>query len=182
MSKKKEENQAQDPTLSGKRRTSLIIYLAILFLAALAVVTLSLVIQIRGNTEQYNTISQKAYALQEKNEELQKEKETQRQEYETLRQEADRLTKENEQLRTQIETQQSEYAQLQEKLDAANAQTDRILLAYDLLSDVRAAAEAQDSTAFQNAVKTLEPLYSCLNERAQAEYDALLNAMTPEEP
>lgn len=59
-----------DNGLSRKKRMALVMYLAVLFIAALAVVTLSLVIQIHGNTEQYNTISAKAYELQEQNQQL----------------------------------------------------------------------------------------------------------------
>lgn len=59
-----------DGSLSRKKRMALVMYLAVLFIVALVIVTLSLVIQIHGNTAQYNTIAEKAYGLQEKNQEL----------------------------------------------------------------------------------------------------------------
>lgn len=177
-----QETPAQDGTLSYKKKMSLITYLAILFLAALAVVTVSLVIQIRNNTQEYNTIAEKAYALQEENEGLMKENASQRQDVERLQAEADRLTGENAQLSTQLAEQQTQNSQLETANEALTEQNDGILQAYDLLADAKAAAEQQDDEAFQKAAKAMEPLYQYLSERAQAEYDALLNAMTPEEP
>ena len=180
--KQPQVDSKQDVTLSDKKKTSLVTYLAILFLAALAIVTVSLIIQIRGNTEEYNTIAEKAYALQEENEGLQKENETQRQERDQLQHEADRLTEENAQLRTQLEEQQAQNSQLEAANESLNNQIGLVSQAYDLLSDAKAAAARQDDEAFRTALKALEPLYQCLSEQAQAEYDALLDAMTPEEP
>lgn len=77
------ENTA-DSGLSRKKRMALIVYLAILFIVALAVVTLSLVIQIRGNTEQYKTFADKAQLLQEENRELMEERDRIRQAYDLL--------------------------------------------------------------------------------------------------
>lgn len=66
-SAKRSAQDTPDNSLSRKRKLALIAYLAILFIVALAVVTLSLVIQIHNNTEQFQTITEKAYNMQEEN-------------------------------------------------------------------------------------------------------------------
>lgn len=70
ISAAEKEAETQIFSLSRKKRMALISYLAILFIVALAVVTLSLVIQIHRSTSENVTFAEKAQTLQEENQEL----------------------------------------------------------------------------------------------------------------
>lgn len=180
MSKKEtaaEQTEAAvtDSSLSYKRRMALIVYLAILFIVALAIVTLSFVIQIKNNTQQYNTISEKAHALQLDNETLQKENAEQANEAVKLQAELDKLQTKYDALADDYDEQMTENAQLQEANDELTAQCVNILHAYDLLAAAKEAKEQNDAAAFEKAMAALEPIYSSLSAQAQEEYDALLD-------
>lgn len=165
------ENEAEiktDPSLSRKKRVALVIYLAILFIVALAVVTLSLVIQIHKNTEENNTFAEKAQTLQEENEEL-------RQEIALLQKDNDTLTKENDSLT-------AENATLTDENDALKKQNEDTVKAYDLLAQAKAALDAEDDDAFRAAMDELAPLSDILSAQAKTEYNELLDAMADHTP
>ncbi len=165
----KETEIKVDPSLSRKKRMALIIYLAILFIVALAVVTLSLVVQIHKNTEENITFAEKAQTLQEENESL-------RQEISRLQKDNDTLTKENEDLQTRVTTLEEQNTELQEANEELTTQNDNIRQAYELLAEAKAARESGDMDTFQKVIEQLEPLYQYLSEKAQAEYDALIDS------
>lgn len=177
-----EENEAVevDTSLSRKRRMALIMYLAILFLVALAIVTVSLVVQIKNNTEQFNTISQKAHALQLDNEQLQKENAKNQNELSQLQAELDRLQGDKDALQTELDAQKEENAQLEGANEALAKQCEDTVTAYELFAEAKAAREQKDEEAFEKAMEALEPIYRNLSEQAQAEYDALLDELNPD--
>ncbi len=172
MKKQPTENDTEvkaDPSLSRKKRVALVLYLAVLFIVALAVVTLSLVIQIHKNTEENNTFAEKAQVLQEDNETL-------RHNIAALQRDNDSLTKKAEDLQAKVTALEEEKTQLQDANEELKTQNENTLLAYDLLADAKTARENGDMDAFRKAIDQLEPLYQCLSEKAQAEYDALIDA------
>lgn len=169
ISAEKEAEVQTDPALPRKKRMALIVYLAILFIAALVIVTLSLVIQIHRSTTENATFADKAQSLQTENETL-------RQQVSDLQKEKDALVTENGQLQAELDAQTEENGQLQAANDELEEQNGNIRKAYDLLSEAKAARESGDEEAFQAAVEQLEPLYQYLSETAQAEYDALIDA------
>lgn len=164
-----------DPGLSRKKRMALIVYLAILFIVALIIVTLSLVIQIHGNTEQYSTISEKANALQAKNEALQEEKDKLKDENAALLSEVDGLQNENTALAQENETLKNDYDTLQK-------QSEDTAKAFDLLLKARDAYDAQDEEAFRAAMDELAPLSQYLSSQAQEVYNELLDSMATHTP
>lgn len=185
MSKKTtaaDENAAVevDNSLSRKRRMALITYLAILFVVALAIVTLSLVIQIKNNTQQFNTISEKAHALQLDNEQLQKENAKQQNDAVRQQAELDKLQSQLDTLQSQLDEQKEQIATLQESNDALSEQCEHTVQAYELLAKAKEARAEGDEEALAMAMDALEPIYQTLSIQAQAEYDAILDEMNPD--
>lgn len=178
---KKPEQQA-DNSLSRKRKLALVAYLAILFIVALAVVTLSLVIQIHNNTEQYQGIAEKAYILQEENVKLKREQSTQASELSSLQSEAEALRADAEAKQAENETLTAENATLKDENDALKKQYDDTVKAYDLLAKAKAAFEANDEEGFRAAMDELAPLSENLSEQAKTAYGELLNSMAAHTP
>lgn len=178
-----EQNVPQvDNSLSRKRKLALIAYLAILFIVALAVVTLSLVIQIHNNTEQYQGIAEKAYILQEENVKLKREQTTQESELAALQSEAEQLRADAEAKQAENETLTAENATLKDENDALQKQYADTVKAFDLLAKAKAAFDAEDEDAFRAAMDELAPFAEALSAQAKTEYNTLLNALTEHTP
>lgn len=155
------------PTLPRKRRLALVSYLALLFVVALAIVTLSLISQIQSNKDQYNTIAAKAQALQADNAQLQAE-------YDTLLRDYTQEIKQSAALQSQLQRVQEDSTQLQGDLDALSAEKQETLTAYDLLTQAMSAAIKQDKPAFTQAMTQLADVQDKLPEQAQPYYKELL--------
>lgn len=163
--------------LSRKKRLALISYLAILFIVALAVVTLSLVIQIHRDTEKNTTIAERAYALQEENEQFEAQIESQADEIDALQEEAEELRTNSESLQAEVDRLTEENTQLSGEIDGLNTQLENTQKAFDLLLKAEAAYVAEDAKSFIDLMDELAPLAEQLPEEAAAEYNTLVAAL-----
>lgn len=171
------EQETPQPALSGKRRSALVIYLAILFIVALAVVTLSLVIQIHNNTEQYQTIAERAYSLQEENTQLARQQESQAAEILALQEDVETLRTDAEEKQTELDRLSGENDALRSEADTLKEDIEKTQLAYSLLAKAKDAYEKEDAGTLLSVMDELTPLKDWLGVEAKTEFNALLTAL-----
>lgn len=191
MKQKEKERTTDEIVLAHKRRTALVLYLAILFVAALAFVAISLFSQnqkmntknqeLRDNSE---SVLDRAEKLQDRNRELQEENkkldeqikalENVSAEYDILFEEFQTLQQKNQELQTQVEEQQTTLTEQKQALQDKDA-------AADLLLQAQAAFAAADTEAFRATMEALKPLQEQLSTEGKALYQTLLETLQPSE-
>ena len=186
MKKDKETQKTTDEiVLAHKRRTALVLYLAILFVAALIFVIVSMVSQNQKLKDSSASALDKAVALQDNVRDLKQQVRTLTKEKQELANENQALTEEIANYTAQIEsleTLQTQFEDLQAEYEAASQQLEEKNLASDLLIRAQNALTEENEEAFLAAMQELAGHTSQLSEAQTALYEALTAALPEQEP
>lgn len=172
--------ETNEVVLAHKRRTALILYLAILFGAALLFVIVSMVSQNQKLMDTSNSALDRAEALQSENRELQDQNQALTERIETLESEqADALAQAEQaaSVHSELEKAHDElsasYAALEQENEALKKTSEEIKTAYDLLLTAQAASEDGKKSEFQSAMDALSPMKELLGEEGLALFELL---------
>ncbi|MBR6425315.1 MAG: hypothetical protein IKS29_05130 [Oscillospiraceae bacterium] len=177
--------ESKQARLQEKRRRALLTYLAILFCVAFLLVMLSFLRQLRQNNTTISELSQTSTSALANAQRLQEDNASLEKQVSQLQSEIAQMRTELSEAQSQAQAAQEEIAPLEEKLkealdkaEALQAELDdnqERLKAYDLLSRLQTAPEAER----QKLAAELEPLLKLLDEPAQEVFREL-TAPAPE--
>lgn len=177
-----------------KRRTALILYLLVLFMAAMIFVVFSMLSQNKKLTNTNASALERAQALQDENRKLDDSNRKLEEKNQKLEEENKRLKASNEELQAENETYSSQVEaaeQLEKDYEALQAQAGTLQTANDelqqtvgdkdkasdLLCKALAAQDAGDDAAFAEAVNALSAYEKVLSPEQTALYTRLLSTL-----
>lgn len=162
-----------------KRRTALVIYLMILFVAAFVFVVISMISQNnklkdRGDSalDRAKNYYEQNLELTEKNKALTEEKNTLTAQLDAAHEDQRTLSEEAEGLTAELARLQEEKNALQQRYDDEAAATKQLLLALNALND-------DDAEAFAAAMAALEPIADKLTPEGSTLYQSMVEDIEP---
>lgn len=179
--------ETNEVVLAHKRRTALILYLAILFGAALLFVVISMVTQNQKLMATSSSALDRAEALQSENRELQEQNQALTERIETLESEqADALAQAEQAANAYSELEKAHdelsasYAALEQEIETLKQTSEEVKTAYELLLTALSASEDGKKSEFQSAMEALAPMKELLGEEGLALYELLAEKLPQE--